>query len=114
MTSRPKQDPLKSIRAFCLECQGESAQAVAECADTACPFYPHRHETTLAEGRHSPVLACRAYCFANCLPGAGADEVKDCGGDAALLGPCPVFPFRLGLSALTLTCRCLIENESSG
>jgi hypothetical protein len=69
---------------------------VIECADTACPFHPYRHGVALEKGRHSPVRACRAFCFENCLPGAGVDTVKDCGGDTAMLGPCPVFPFRLG------------------
>ena len=96
MTTYPKRSPLEAIRVFCIECQGGSFQSVTECADTACAFHPYRHGTALEKGRHSPLRACRAYCFENCLPGAGADAVKDCGGDTALLGPCPVFPFRMG------------------
>lgn len=96
MTTYLKRSPLEAIRVFCIECQGGSFQGVTECADTACAFHPYRHGTALEKGRHSPVRACRAYCFDNCLPGAGADAVKDCGGDTALLGPCPVFPFRMG------------------
>lgn len=96
MTTYPKRSPLKAIRTFCIECQGESFQAVTECTDTACAFYPYRHGAALEKGRHSPVRACRAYCSDNCLAGAGHEAVKDCGGDTALLGPCPVFPFRMG------------------
>ena len=96
MSKTPKRTPLEAIRAFCVECMGGSFQGVTECADKACPFYPYRHGTPLAKGRHSPVRACRVYCFENCLPGSGPEAVKDCGGDTALLGPCPVFPFRMG------------------
>lgn len=91
-----KRTALKAIRDFCIGCQGDSFQAVAECADAACPFHPYRHGMALEKGRHSPVRACRKYCFEHCLPEAGYETVKDCGGDTALLGPCPVYPFRLG------------------
>jgi hypothetical protein len=96
MSTYPKRSPLEAIRVFCIECQGGSFQGVIECADTACAFYPYRHGTALEKGRHSPVKACKAYCSENCLAGAGYEAVKDCGGDTALLGPCPVFPFRMG------------------
>ena len=95
-TMEKTQSPLKSIRAFCVECQGGSFQGVSECADTACPFHPYRHGRALAKGKHSPTRACRAYCFKYCLPEARADDIRNCGGDTALLGPCPVFPFRMG------------------
>ena len=96
MTTYPKRSPLEAIRVFCVECQGGSFQGVTECADRDCPFHPYRHGAALAKGHHSHVRACRAFCFENCLPVAGVDTVKDCGGDTALLGPCPVFPYRLG------------------
>ena len=96
MTAYPKRTPLTAIRVFCVECQGGLTQAVAECADADCPFHPYRHGSALEKGRHSPVKACRAYCTAYCLPEANAEEIRNCGGDTALLGPCPVFPFRMG------------------
>ena len=77
MTIYARRSSLKAIRTFCIGCQGESFQALTECADTACPFYPYRHGAALEKGRHSPVRACRAYCSENCLPGAGADAVKE-------------------------------------
>ena len=95
-TMKKTQSPLKSIRAFCVECQGGLFQAVSECTDAACPFHPYRRGKPLAKGKHSPIRACRAYCFKYCLPEAGTKEVRNCGGDTALLGPCPVFPFRMG------------------
>lgn len=96
MNDYPKRSPLKAIRAFCTTCQGECSRAVAGCADTACPFYPYRHGTPPEGMKHQPMKAIRRYCLDNCQCGAGRQEVVDCGGDTALLGPCPVFPFRLG------------------
>lgn len=96
MSTQIRRSPLVAIRAFCVECQGGSPNAVTECNDTACAFHPYRHGAALEKGRHSPVRACKAYCFENCLPGAAPNEVSDCLGDKALLGPCPVFPFRMG------------------
>lgn len=96
MTTFPKRTPLEAIRQFCIECMGGSYQGVTECVDAACPFRPYRHGSALKKGKRAPVRACKAYCFENCLPGAGADQIRDCGGDTALLGPCPVYPFRLG------------------
>ena len=51
MTTYPKRTPVKAIQTFCIECQGESFQAVAECADTACPFYPYRSAATREKAR---------------------------------------------------------------
>lgn len=96
MNAYAKRSPLEVIRVFCIECQSGSFQGVSECADTACPFYPYRHGLALEKGRHSPVRACRKYCFENCLPDSGPEEIRMCGGDTALLGPCLVFPFRMG------------------
>jgi hypothetical protein len=89
--------PLHAIRKFCLQCQGDSFQGVTDCNDTACPFHDYRHGVALEKGRHSPVKACRAFfCHDYCQAGAGIEEVRTCGGDKAALGPCPVFPFRMG------------------
>lgn len=96
MSKYPKRTPLEAIRVFCVECQGGSFQAVTDCVDSQCPFFLYRHGVSLAKGQHSPVRACRKYCFENCLPGSGPDEIRNCCGDEGLLGPCPVFPFRMG------------------
>lgn len=37
-----KPDIRHTVRHFCLECQGNSAKAVRECADEACALWPHR------------------------------------------------------------------------
>lgn len=96
MNTYPKRSPLQAIRVFCVQCQGESFQAVTECADTACPFYPYRHGTPPEGLRHQPMKAIKQYCFGNCQCGAGRQEVVECQGDKAAAGPCPAFPFRLG------------------
>ena len=96
MTAYPKRSPLAAIRVFCVQCQGDSSQTVTGCIDVACPFHSYRHGSALEKGRHSPVRACRGYCKTNCLPEANKEEIRDCGGNTALLGPCSVFPFRMG------------------
>lgn len=35
-------NPVKAIRAFCLECSGDSAAEVKSCPRTECPLYPFR------------------------------------------------------------------------
>lgn len=92
----PIKPPLESIRSFCMACQGNYSPAVTDCNDTACPLRAYRHGVALAKGKHSPVRACKKYCHDYCQAGAGPDEVRTCGGDKAMLGPCPVFPFRMG------------------
>ena len=91
-----KRSPLAAIRRFCIQCQGDSFLAVTECNDTTCPFHEYRHGVALEKGRHSPTKACRSFCHEQCQAGAGTEEVRTCGGDTAFLGPCPVFPFRMG------------------
>lgn len=34
--------PIKSIRAHCLECSGQSPKEVKECTITNCALYPYR------------------------------------------------------------------------
>lgn len=35
-------NPVKAIRAFCLECSGGSTAEVKSCPRTACPLFPFR------------------------------------------------------------------------
>ncbi len=37
-----KSTPIKSIRAYCLQCQGGSPKEVRLCSAQACPLYPYR------------------------------------------------------------------------
>ena len=92
-----RRSPLKTIRMFCLECQGSSSIAVKECRDTTCPFQPHRYGTLPKVKGHQPMKAIRNYCLAYCQFGS-RKEVINCEGDNAMSGPCPLFPFRLGVN----------------
>ena len=90
--------PLKAIRVFCIECQGDSFHAVVECRDTACQFYAYRKGAPPARQPHKPMKAIKTHCFDNCQAGTGYQEVLHCRGDTAFAGSCPVFPFRLGVN----------------
>jgi len=98
--SKVKRSPLEAIRRFCIECQGDlaNAQYVTACRYTVCPFHAYRHGTQPDGQPHRPLSAIKAYCFDNCLPGASREAIADCQGDKAFTGPCPVFPFRLGVN----------------
>ena len=89
-----KRSPMQAIRLFCLACQGDSVQGMAECRDTACPLHPYRHSAGLDTEERELLAAIRAFCI-RC---AGHDGVYDCKGDEAEAGPCPVFPFRKGVN----------------
>lgn len=91
-----KYSPIEAIRAFCVQCQGSSYEAVINCNDLDCVFYAYRRGKTSEHENTQPVKAIRKYCHVICQCGAGSDEVKNCQGDKAALGPCPVFPFRMG------------------
>lgn len=96
MSKYPRRSPLQAIRVFCTRCQGGSASGVTECTDSLCPFFPYREGLALSKGKHRPLKACKTYCTTNCLTDVSAKEIRDCGGDKAILGPCPIFPFRMG------------------
>ena len=94
-SSQKKRTPLQAIRAFCLECDGTS-YTVNDCLYPQCPFYDFRFGR-LPEGRASDSVAViKTYCHKECQAGSGSHEVLTCQGDKAVLGPCPVFPFRMG------------------
>ena len=88
-----KRSSLQAIRLFCAECQGDSAQGVAECRDTVCALHPYRHGVGLDTEEHEPLAAIRTFCIM-----CTGYDVFDCKGDQAEAGPCPVFPFRLGIN----------------
>lgn len=77
-------DALRSIRRFCLECQGESAAAVRQCTDSHCALWawrlPEAPAAVLAE-----VLAAVPGHAPAPLPeaAASASGVKTPGGEAA-------------------------------
>ena len=62
-TSR-RRSPLRSIRAFCIECQGDLSNArryVRECKDIACYFYPYRLGIPPEGQPHQPLSAIKTY-----------------------------------------------------
>lgn len=94
--SHPKRrSPLQAIRAFCLECEG-SFDNVKNCLYPGCPFYAYRHGTRPEGQPHQPLKTIKTYCFEECQCGSSSYEVLTCQGDLAAIGPCPVFPFRMG------------------
>jgi hypothetical protein len=65
---------------------------VADCPSQDCPLYPYRMgRLDGADGR--TIKAIRRYCL-DCV--GSPHEVRNCQGDTAADGPCPLFTFRLG------------------
>ena len=93
-----RRSPLKAIRVFCVECQGGSFQSVIDCHDMRCPLYEYRHGIALEAGLHRPLRAIKMYCFDHCQAGMCRNVVENCQGNMAFVGPCPLFPFRLGVN----------------
>ena len=87
--------PFEAIRKHCLMCFQNSLAGIRECADTLCPLWPYRLGTRPDGLPHRPLKACRRFCVEQCLAGE-ASEVKSCQGDKAVLGPCPLYRFRMG------------------
>ena len=97
-TSR-RRSPLQAIRAFCLECEGDSPDNVKDCLNPACQFYVYRLGAPPKGQAHKPLPAIKEYCHDQCQAGSGREEVLSCKGDEPVydvLQPCPVYPFRLG------------------
>ncbi len=81
--------PLKSIRAFCLDCCGGSPNEVRLCVSKNCVLYPFRFGKLPDSAGKPPVKVIRAYCL-GCLGGV-VSEVKQCTGTN-----CPLHPYRFG------------------
>lgn len=91
-----KRSPLKSIRAFCLSCEGGSPANVEQCLFLACPLREYRSGKALKNGKHDPLTAIANYCLEQCQAGSSRYEVEICQGDECVQGPCSLYPFRLG------------------
>lgn len=90
-----RRTPLLAIRAFCVECMGGSAQLVAECASTACPYHGQRMGTIEPGADRRLLRVIKSYCAGQCLPG---EDPAGCSARKEYLGqsPCPCWPYRLG------------------
>ena len=87
-----KLTPLKAIRKQCVSCMGGQLRLVADCPGRDCPLYPYRMGRLDGADGHT-LRAIRQYC----LGCAGSSQaVRDCYGDTAVDGPCPLYRFRLG------------------
>lgn len=90
-----RRTPLLAIRAFCLACMGGSAQLVAECASTTCPFHGQRTGTIEPGASRRLLKVIKAYCAGQCL--SQGDPVGCMAGRGYLdLSPCPCWPYRMG------------------
>ena len=97
-TSRKRKcSPLQAIRAFCMQCEGTSAN-IEDCRYSVCPLYQYRLGKPPVGQPHQPLKAIQEYCNEQCQGGGGRKEVLTCQGDKAILGPCPAFLFRLGVN----------------
>lgn len=100
--------PLKSIRAYCLSCCGDSAYEVRLCVYTQCTLYPYRFGKRPANDFQSaapvltPVKAIRKRCL-DCS-GFMPSEVRSC-----LLPECPLYMFRMGKNP---NCRRVVEPDA--
>lgn len=88
---------LKAIHKHCLMCGNEQrGNATKTCNYPACPLWPYRMGTRPADGSpHRPLKACRSFCVNECQA-EQAQQVKDCQGDTWVVGPCPLYRFRMG------------------
>jgi hypothetical protein len=85
--------PLRSARAFCLECQGGTARFVRECDDAACALRPWRVPGALPEAAERVLRGIRRHCLA-CA--GDRREIRACAADA-----CPLWPYRFGVMPAT-------------
>lgn len=109
-----RDNPIRALRRFCLECQGGHAPSVISCLDTACPFHPFRlpfpevppsaagtaapkNGASLDESLAGSVPAARVirrFCM-GCA--GGGKDVREC--DAK--ENCAVWSYRFGVSPAT-------------
>ncbi len=90
-----RRTPLLAIRAFCVECMGGSAQLVAECAASTCPFHGQRMGTIDPGASRRLLKVIKSYCAGQCQ---SQEDPAGCSAGKGYLGlaPCPCWPYRLG------------------
>ena len=83
--------PLRALRRFCLDCQGDSATAVEHCADTLCALWAVRTAERPAAAETRLILrAVRRHCM-NCA--GDRREIRAC----AAREHCPLWSLRFGV-----------------
>ena len=82
--------PLKSIRAYCVQCCNGQMYEVRECPATGCPLHPYRFGHRPPEKlKLTPVKSIRAKCL-DCSAGSVKD-VRECWDKG-----CALYPYRMG------------------
>ena len=67
--------PLRSIRHYCVSCEGSAAN-VADCLDGTCALYPYRSGHRNKDAGRTPMASIRARCI-NCVEFSAA-RVRAC------------------------------------
>jgi len=82
--------PIRSMRAFCLDCTGGDRATVRECSFTDCPLFPYRMGRRPPKGTAAtPMKTIRKQCL-ECCSGSFA-VVRACPAES-----CPLYRYRLG------------------
>ena len=82
--------PIRSIRAYCLDCSGGNKSEVRACSFVSCPLHPYRMGKRPPKGSAvTPMKAMRANCL-ECCSGSYA-TVRECPAE-----PCALHCYRLG------------------
>ena len=92
----PRKTALESIRLHCVQCQGGSFALVTDCPSKDCIFFNYRAGTIEPGASRRLLRVIRSYCD-TCAPGG---DVAGCTAGRCYLdlSPCPVWPFRRGVS----------------
>lgn len=101
--------PLRTIRRFCLECVGGSADEVRACTSTDCPLHPYRFGSHPDHIDHRPIRAVRNKCL--WCQGGSTQAVEECP-----TGYCPLHRFRHGKNPkrklTTKQCNSLVKTRA--
>jgi len=82
--------PIRSIRAYCLDCTGGERATVRNCSYTWCPLYPYRMGKRPPKGTAAtPMKTIRKQCM-ECCSGVPS-EVRKCPA-----GACSIHRYRFG------------------
>lgn len=87
---------LESIRLHCVQCMGGSFTLVTDCRSSDCVFHQYRSGAIEAGASRRLLKVIKTFCDI-CAPGG---DVNSCtaGRRYMDLSPCPVWPFRRGVS----------------
>lgn len=92
----PRKTALESIRLFCVQCMGGSFSLVTDCPSPGCAFHPYRSGAIEAGASRRLLKIIKGNCE-ECAPGG---DVAGCTAGKMFLDltPCPVWPYRRGVS----------------